>query len=600
MFAFRSLHNKIFVSFFIMILIPVVSLGSLSYLMATNFLQSQTENNQTQIARLIGKNIEMMLSDAQEITSFISNNETIQSLLSQPVPNQTSFGNSNLYNFLANLKRAKTYITFIILYGENGYIYRDFNNYFRQVISYGEIKNSTTYMATAAKDGQPHWEFYTSPLFTYPHTYNEMLLGRRIVNIYEPDQKLGMLFLGFNREAIDDLVKEVNIGKATSILLFDDNYNLVSLNNENKPLRHELSENLEFKKSLLQLKNTVTFPIMGSNYLTTTTTIDPFGWTVVILTPIEEITKQHTLFLNITIALSLSLLVVITIISALLSRSITLPVKSLLRSMHNFKRGDFNQQVTVESRDEIGMLGLRYNEMVTELNDLIHKVYVSQTNQKIIELRTLQSQIEPHFLYNTLDFIFLNSKINGDNQTAEVVYSLSQLFRLSLNKGEDYYSVGSELKQIKAYILIQHARFPDRFRPEYDIDPAIEPYFTLKLLLQPIVENAILHAFNHPMPGRSGKLRISGVLEQDHIRFLIEDNGCGIQAEQVEQLLDIPKQSRGGYGIRNVNERLQMLFGSDYALIIDSRLGQGTTVSLRIPRIQTEQQWRVLYENHGN
>ncbi|WP_165452628.1 cache domain-containing sensor histidine kinase [Paenibacillus thalictri] len=594
------MHNKIFVYFFIMILIPVISLGTFSYLMATNFLQTQTENNQTQISRLIGKNIGMMLSDAQDISDFIGNNETIQSILSEPAPKQTSYSDSNLYNFLANLKRAKTYITFIILYGENGYMYRDFVNFYRQVIPYSDFKNSTTYMATAAKDGKPHWEFYTSPLFTYPHSYNEMLLGRRIVNIYEPDQKLGALYLGFNREAIDESIKQVSIGKSTNILLFDDNYNLVSMGQENRELRTEMAENLELKKSLLQLKNTATFKLMNVNYLTTTSSIDTFGWTVVILTPMEEITKQHALFLKITIVLSLSLLIVITVISALLSRGITQPVKTLLRSMHNFKRGDFNQQVTVQSRDEIGMLGHKYNEMVSELNDLIHKVYVSQTNQKMIELRNLQSQIEPHFLYNTLDFIFLNSKINGDNQTAEVVYSLSQLFRLSLNKGQDYYTVGDELKQIKAYIRIQHARFPNRFTPELDMDDAIEPYLTLKLVLQPIVENAILHAFNKQSPDKPGVLRICGKLEHDHIHFLIEDNGCGMPPDQVERLLEVPKQSRGGYGVRNVNERLQMLFGRRYALVIHSHIGQGTAISLRIPLIHSEEQWRELYESDGH
>jgi two-component system sensor histidine kinase YesM len=217
----------------------------------------------------------------------------------------------------------------------------------------------------------------------------------------------------------------------------------------------------------------------------------------------------------------------------------------------------------------------------------------------MIELKTLQAQIEPHFLYNTLDYIFLNSKINGDNDTAEVVKSLSQLFRLSLNRGNDYYKLENEINQIKAYVNIQQARFPHRFKVEYAIDPAVEPYLTSKLLLQPIVENAIIHSFDTKRGGE-GILRISGKVTDDGIVFTVEDNGKGMAERQVAALLEVSPSSSGGYGIKNVNERLTMLFGEDYRLKITSTIDKGTTVTIRLPMIHNEEEWVSLYESHSH
>jgi len=238
----------------------------------------------------------------------------------------------------------------------------------------------------------------------------------------------------------------------------------------------------------------------------------------------------------------------------------------------------------------------------------------------MIELKTLQTQIEPHFLYNTLDYIFLNSKMNGDEKTAKVTQSLTELFRLSLNKGKDYYTIRQEIGQVKAYIHIQHARFPNRFVPRYEIDPDILPFYTMKLLLQPLAENAILHAFNTKRE-RPGTLTITGrKLDGDRVEFIVEDDGCGMEAELANSLLSgdggglgefggsrgggdsgspTGKSSGSGYGIRNVNERLTMLFGAEYALRIESEPGRGTKIRLAIPLISDDNEWRLLYENHG-
>lgn len=593
---FKRFQNKLLSYFLLLVLIPLVALGVSSYFLSTRSLEQQTIQLQSQTINLIGNNIKLMLDDATDLTLYMVNNESLQQMLQQPAGEPLNSGQSLTLGYLERLKFAKKYITFLLIYGEQGFVYRDFSEYFRQVTPYGDLLETPVYIATAAKDQVAHWAFSSAPLFTYGHSYNEIMVGRRISNMYDPDQKLGMLFMGVDRDSFVDLIKDVEIIKSTNIFIFDDNYNMVSSKYDQPNLRDQLQDDLRLKEQLFASSFNDILTIGGKKYFVSSAPIQPYSWNVVSFTPMDITRKQHEVVLKFTLGLSLALLIIVGMISAAIANSVTHPLKKLLLSMNSFKRGDFNQKVEVTSRDEIGLLSQKYNEMVFEINELIQKQFISQTNQKMIELKTLQTQIEPHFLYNTLDFIFLNSKLNDDEQTAKVVQALSQLFRLSLNKGNDVYTVGDEIRQVTAYINIQHARFPHRFTPEIRVNPRIEPCITMKLLLQPIVENAILHGLRE-----AGCLRITGdFMDESRIVLTVEDNGQGMEPEQVEQLMTIPKVSTGGYGLRNVNERLQMMFGKEYGLQIESKPGAGTRVTVQLPVIATIEQWRVLYENHGD
>jgi two-component system sensor histidine kinase YesM len=596
---FQKLQTKIFLYFILVVLIPLVSLGIFSYLNSTKLLEKQVLHQQSQTIGLIENNIQLMLDDVQDISSYIMNNETFQNLLNQPKPDEYSRSQQTMLAYLSNLKTAKSYISFIIVYGENGFVYRDFKDFYREVVPYQQLIETPIYIATAAKEGEANWMFSSDPLFPYLQQYNEVMVGRRVTNIYDADQKLGMLFMGIRREALLDSIQDIEISATTHLLLVDDNYNLVASNQKSRDIEYYRDGDLDFKKRLLNPGQAPVIRVNGLDYYVSTAQVEPYEWKVVSLTPLKEIRQQHQVLLKFTLIASISLLLIVALLSIFLSRNVTSPIRRLLRSMNDFKRGDFNQKVAVESRDEVGLLTQKYNQMVAELNELIQKVYISQTNQKMIELKTLQAQIEPHFLYNTLDYIFLNSKINGDDDTAEVVRSLSQLFRISLNRGSDYYSLENEINQIKAYVNIQQARFPHRFKTEYAIDPAVEPYLTSKLLLQPIVENAIIHSFDYKEKGQ-GLLRIAGFLSEKCITFTVEDNGKGMTEQQVATLLEVSAQGSGGYGIKNVNERLTMLFGEDYRLHIASTIGTGTTVTIRLPIIHNEEEWVSLYENHSH
>ncbi|WP_167859406.1 cache domain-containing sensor histidine kinase [Paenibacillus cymbidii] len=597
MFRFRRLQTRMLLYFLCLVLIPLIGLGTYAYDMTTRSLEKQTERHQAQTIRLIADNLKSILGDADGITSYIVSNESVQDLLSQKVPDVYFYG--PIFDYVNKLKETKTYISFVLIYGENGLIYRDFAENYREIKLYPDIKTTALYSQIAARSGDAVLSMTSAPVFRAEQQDSEPMVARSIMGTFNSQLNLGSIFMGIRKETLQSLINDIYIAEKTNLVLLGEGGSLMASRADDPAFSRTLERDVELRGQLAASGATSMRTIDGRRYLVAGSRIEPYGWTAVSLTPLTSIRQQYGELLQTTIVLSTLLLLVVGLISFFLSRSVTQPIQKLLRSMNNFKRGDFNQKVEIASYDEIGLLGQKYNHMVAELNQLIQKVYIAQTNQKIIELRTLQAQIEPHFLYNTLDFIFLNSKMNGDHTTAQVVQSLSRLFRISLNRGKDYYTVREELEQIKAYILIQHARFPNRFTPEYSIDPETAPFLTMKLILQPIVENSIIHAFE-ALAEQPYVLELEVRKEGDDIAFAVHDNGSGMTEEQTRQLLHpAPHDDKRGYGIHNVSERLQMLFGPRYALRIDSKPGGGTTVRFRIPQITGEKEWAQLYESDG-
>lgn len=250
MLIFRQLQTKLFVSFVLLVLIPLLTLGFFSFRTATSSLEKETKQNQAQTVRLIGNNIKLMLDDAGEMTSYIMNNVSLQSLLSQDGNGPVSVEQAAALAYLDNIKSAKKYVSFLVIYGKNGFLYRDFSEFFRQVIPYSDFIEMPLYTAVAARDGEAFWTYSSTPLFTYGHSYNEIMVGRRIVDLYDRDNKLGLLFMGVNRDSIGNIIQDIEIVRSSNIFIFDDNYNLVSSKTRDNELRKTLTNDIGLKQRL--------------------------------------------------------------------------------------------------------------------------------------------------------------------------------------------------------------------------------------------------------------------------------------------------------------------------------------------------------------
>lgn len=271
----------------------------------------------------------------------------------------------------------------------------------------------------------------------------------------------------------------------------------------------------------------------------------------------------------------------VVIIAILFAKKLSSPINNLNKSITDvIKTGKRKNKSIVYEGDEIYQLEKNYDEMISKIFSYIEKNKEDMEIQRKLELDTLQMQINPHFLYNTLDAIAWIAKLKKQPEIERLVISLAKFFRISLHKGDKFITVKEEFEIIRHFIEIELIRFPDKFTIEYNLDKSIENYETLKLILQPIVENAIKHGISNME--RMGRIEIKAYSEENAIVYEVIDDGIGF--EPAKDIMSKKREKQGGYGLQNVNERIKLEYGKQYGLEINSKVGGGTKVTVRIKK----------------
>ena len=296
------------------------------------------------------------------------------------------------------------------------------------------------------------------------------------------------------------------------------------------------------------------------------------------------------------IAAAVIIMIIVIFITYAISRSITRPISRLSKVTERVAGGDLSVRSELEEGAELGVLSRSLDEMIERIDELLKQIKNEQENLRVAELELLQAQINPHFLYNTLDTIIWLAEAGDQQKVVSMVGSLSDFFRASLGQGRDIVTIGEEMKHVVSYLEIQQVRYQDILT--YSIDVPEEIYLSRipKITLQPLVENALYHGIKNKRGG--GSIRVTGHIESGCIYIYIEDNGIGMSPERLEQINN--KINRGEktenlqdaigtreeaeiFGLYNVNERIRLKFGSRYGIHIDSEYGKGTTVTILLP-----------------
>lgn len=279
----------------------------------------------------------------------------------------------------------------------------------------------------------------------------------------------------------------------------------------------------------------------------------------------------------------LSILVVLVVVAIV--RNIIKPIDELAEVTEEIAEGNFSVRANINTDDEIAVLADSVNDMSRSLEEMVEKIKADERKMRRADLRLLQEQINPHFLYNTLDTIVWLIEGNSSDKAVNMVMSLSEFFRLVLSKGKEYITIQEEEFHIRSYLEIQQVRYHDILDYEIRIPEELYPYKIIKLTLQPLIENSLYHGIKYKRA--KGKITISGNLENGLIHFRVEDNGVGMKPEELEKLqreIQKPcKETEKGFGLANVNERIRMNYGSRFGMTIDSVEGKGTCVEIVIP-----------------
>lgn len=376
--------------------------------------------------------------------------------------------------------------------------------------------------------------------------------------------------------AFADICAASNFGKGTILYIFD---------SEDKPVYTTDSSDGISKSLLSNMKSHGKTEINGKEYLPVSSAVADTGWSVVAAVPYNFITASAQTLFNRLVTLSLICAAVIIIITAAVSFYFTRPIKVLQLSMKQLSGGDLETRISQKRKDEFGDLFDNFNSLAGELNNLIYAVSESEKRETEAKYRMLQSQINPHFLYNSLDTIRMMAVLDDKNDIAEALLNLSALFRYHIRNSDKPVTVKEELSQIKNYLSLQQLRLQEKLEIVYDTDEEALSCYMPKILLQPILENCFSHGFKDI----SHKPVISVTIKKEgrDISFTVADNGRGMTVDELDRLAeklsrrDMPAEH--GIGLYNVNERLRLYFSDNRGLIIQSRENEGMSVSFTIP-----------------
>ncbi len=399
---------------------------------------------------------------------------------------------------------------------------------------------------------------------------------------YENEKPIVLLtVVDMNFSTIEKMCNNVSLGKRGYIYIIDRSGNMVYHPQQQMIYAGLKTENT--MDALIREPGTYFEDFNGERRVMTVKNVSYSGWKIVGISYVDELITNNKYFNNFILYISLFGIIFEILASLFISAKISQPIKRLEKHMKRLESGDFDISVEVKGEDEVKRLSKAFNMMVARIKTLMEQIIKEQEEKRKSELKALQAQINPHFLYNTLDsIVWMNENRNYDGVTV-MVAALAKLFRISLSKGNEIISIADELEHARSYLIIQKIRYKDKFEYTIDVEPGLESKRTLKLILQPIIENAIYHGIS-PL-NEKGIIKISVTTEEDDILLQVSDNGYGIKPEILKELLAQESQSyySGGVGLKNVNERIKLCFGQNYGLEIKSEVDVGTTVNIRIP-----------------
>ncbi|GMK43162.1 hypothetical protein PghCCS26_02890 [Paenibacillus glycanilyticus] len=401
---------------------------------------------------------------------------------------------------------------------------------------------------------------------------------------------IGLIAVDANISVITNIVRDLDATTHGTTLILDEQKNVI-YDSEQKYLLQNLSDN-ELLKQVTGKEGSFHIGDKDHSQLVIYRKSEVSGWLMLISIPEKQLKSEALRTRNYTTAAAISTMCLALVISLITIFALTKPLRSLVKLMKQVQSGKLDVMFPIKRRDEVGMVGNAFNRMMARIVSLIDDIYRIEQRKKQIELESLQRQINPHFIYNTLESIRMTAVINDDPEVGQMVQLLGQQLRYSIHAGSETVQAEQEWEHLRMYMQLLSYRYGTRYSLKLPEDPAVGKIEVMKLLFQPIVENAINHAYDE----QTGDLVISIGYRQagGDQYFIVKDEGSGmdqIALQRLRSMLDaeqMPVWEGRGIGLRNVNERLKLRYGAAYGITVDSVPGEGTTVSIKLP-IQSKQ-----------
>ncbi|GGD62151.1 cache domain-containing sensor histidine kinase [Paenibacillus nasutitermitis] len=586
----KSVKSKLFIIYVAVITLPIILFGGISYTMSTSSLERDYSNYQGRL------NLQIVKTMEENIMNLTRQSMAVYSNLSDIIHVLASPGESMSTEYLSTYSRVSNYLNSLLQSNENLYAITLLSTdgsvlYYSSkqgnAINLYNVKDEPWFTETMSLKGmpltmEPHRNKFIDA--GSPNNKSVISISRSIINL-QTSQPMGIIVFDQEISQFSNIVSTIEwennqhfmvVGKSGAVIYSDA---ALSPAYYEKLIKHaQTNISGSFKPKIADHKWLVNFS--GS---------EKYQWKVISAIPLSELKKKNLFLRNINLVLLIVLILFAFVLSLYFSYIVTIPLKKLLFSLRELSKGDFSTRVAVKGEDELSQIGVTFNAMVQNIENLIQQNYQIRLLKKQAELDALQSQINPHFLFNTLTSILSVIDKRDFAKSATMIKSLSAMFRYSLNKGKYIVSFSEELEHVKKYIYIQGCRFSDRYQVSYDIDDDVLSYGIVRLSLQPLIENAFIHGLD-PKEGK-GTLKITAKSSKDMFFIYIVDNGVGIERDKL-LLINQSLEWNGDFttnlysehmGIFNVNARIKLTYGAQYGLKLYMNNRSETVVKITLP-----------------
>ncbi|MDD4745163.1 MAG: sensor histidine kinase [Eubacteriales bacterium] len=577
-----SYQNKLLISYFVFIMIPLLFFAIFSYQQSSRVIIEQATKISDMYLQQAKTELNAQLTGMMSLSQQIARQQRVRAILEQP-PGNLSI--SQQYDDLNEIDEIVQRMVFtsdvhdVRLYVDDGFLY--------------SVRNLLTYPASQLDDAD--WFDRDSLLiagaaFTPVYSYRYLTFGRTDVisalSLIRSSRDFatmtGLVAVDLKLETLLEVLQHVDFsaqGRAYIVNMADQI--VCGLDSgEQRLLMDFVADDAHYlQHSGIAMHNQTVLsglsdPVFG-------------GWRVLVVSPVKPLLASSAR-LRVQLVFFAGLVgIIVYFLAWFYARSNAGRIMGLVRKMRIVQSGHFDVNCVVDSTDEIGELQSNFNMMIREIRLLLDEQYKLGQSLKDSELKVLQAQINPHFLYNTLDLILWTAKNNQPDEVCDIVINLSRFYRLSLSNGEAQITIDDELEHVRLYVALQNLRFKKKIALILEADPDVRQLRILKLLLQPIVENSILHGIQN-LDDREGEILIKARRDEQNLVISVTDNGIGIERSEISRILlrEPARRDRpdvGRFGLYNIRERLRVYYGDEARIDVASAPGKGTTISMTIP-----------------
>lgn len=583
----KKLAFKIPFAYFIVILLTVGFSFFVLYQISTKSAQEKINETSLQTITSIQTNVELMIKNVSNYSKMIFSDHNLQNLLRQGDVYSNLQTQSKVSTYLYNLMQAVPIIDSVYIFDNSGH---RFSVGTQELPTFMEanVEDAPWYEEAVLNEGKYILKLNGSGVFSEESPDGNFVSFIRLIRDLDNTSQLGVLVMNIKGESFAQAYSDLLNQNSFQIAILDEDNQIIVANStadqSNTAFQQVIEANEDTLKQQFQQSTSgvLTLNTGSQKYTLSYLSSGNDHWKFISINPDNSMDSRNKSLVLLALLLLIINGIVFFVSSFIISNSIIKPIHKLLRSMNKAPSGNFRKMNLELNSYEFEQLFMGYNDMIEQIDQMLKRIIEEQNTLRKAELNTLQAQIKPHFLYNTLDSITSLALSGLNDQVCDLIEALGSYYRLSVSKGREVITIGEEIEIVRNYLKIQKVRYQDVFEVQFDVDEDCSQVPIPKLVMQPLVENSLYHGIRPK--GTSGTIWINVKKTEGGVSLSIADDGVGMSEEEIAQILRTERKGQiKSFGLWGTMERLRIFYGDKDGITIESEPGKGTAITIAIP-----------------